>query len=141
MNIVLDSGAIIAFERGDKVFTAIVRASRRDRVAIAVPSAVLAETWREASTHPRTSLLIKSVDDIPSLDFERARRVGAILARSETSAVVDGSVVEVALARLPSMIVTSDPEDISRLLQSEDVAFARFGAAGSKQADVIVLTI
>jgi len=106
-----------------------------------VRTAVLAETWREASTHPRTSLLIKSVDDIPSLDFERARRVGAILARSETSAVVDGSVVEVALARLPSMIVTSDPEDISRLLQSEDVAFARFGAAGSKQADVIVLTI
>jgi len=141
MNIVLDSGAIIAFERGDKAFTAIVQASRRDRVAIAVPSAVLAETWRGASTHPRTSLLIKSVDDFPSLDFERARRIGGILARSETAAVVDGSVVEAALARLPSMIVTSDPDDIAHLLQSEDVAFARFGAAGSKQAQVIIFPI
>jgi hypothetical protein len=79
VRIILDSGAIIASERNDATFAAILKAARKDRTPILVPATVVAETWRGASTHARTAHLLGSVDGFPELNEQTARRVGALL--------------------------------------------------------------
>jgi predicted nucleic acid-binding protein len=93
VRIILDSGAIIASERNDATFAAILKAARKDRTPILLPATVVAETWRGASTHARTVHLFGSVDGFPELNEQTARRVGALLANSRTAEIVDGNVV------------------------------------------------
>ncbi|GAC1589136.1 MAG: hypothetical protein NVS3B28_15000 [Candidatus Velthaea sp.] len=140
MTIVLDSGAIIASERNDPRFTAIIAAARKKRTPILVPTTVLAETWRGSSTNALAAKLIGSVDEFPELTFVTAQRTGALLARSRTAAIVDGHVVEVAIRMRPATIVTSDPKDIMYVLQSENVSCAVVGSNALK-ADVVVIPI
>ncbi|GAC1541090.1 MAG: hypothetical protein NVS2B17_18070 [Candidatus Velthaea sp.] len=140
MTIVLDSGAIIASERNDPRFTAIIAAARKKRTPILVPTTVLAETWRASSTNALAAKLIGSVDEFPELTFVTAQRTGALLARSRTAAIVDGHVVEVAIRMRPATIVTSDPKDIMYVLQSENVSCAVVGSNALK-ADVVVIPI
>ncbi len=141
MRIILDSGAIIASERNDPTFAAIIKAARARRTPILVPATVVAETWRGPSTHARTAHLFGSIDGFPELDEQSARRVGALLALSKTAAVVDGNVVAIAIALRPATIVTSDVHDITHLLQSAGISHALFGARGSVTADVVIVRI
>jgi predicted nucleic acid-binding protein len=139
VRIILDSGAIIASERNDPTFAAIIKAARAKRTPILVPAAVVAETWRGPSTHPRAAHLFGSIDSFPALDERSARQVGALLEISQTSAIVDGNVVAIAVALRPATIVTSDVHDITHLLQSAKISHALFGARGS--ADVVIVRI
>ena len=141
MRIILDSGAIIASERNDPTFAAILKAARKNRTPILVPATVVAETWRGPSTHARTAHLFGSVDGFPELNEQSARRVGALLAVSKTAAVVDGHVVAIAIALRPATIVTSDVHDVTHLLKSAKVPHALFGARVSAAAQVIIIRV
>ena len=141
MRIILDSGAIIASERNDATFAAILKAARKDRTPILVPATVVAETWRGASTHAWTAHLFGSVDAFPELNEQTARRVGALLAISRTAEIVDGNVVATAIALRPATIVTSDVNDITHLLQSAKIPYALFGARASATAQVTIIRV
>ncbi len=141
MTIVLDSGAIIASENNDPVMAALLKAARKNRTPILVPAAVVAETWRGPGTHPRTALLFASADGFPELNESDARRVGALLALSKTSAIVDGNVVSVAIAQAPSTIVTSDISDISHLLRSARIPYSLFGGRVRSSAQVVIVRV
>jgi predicted nucleic acid-binding protein len=139
--IVLDSGAIIASERNDPTIAAVLNAARKNRTTIVVPSTVVAETWRGPSTHPRTGQLFGSVNAFPELNEQTAKAVGALLAKSKTAAVIDGSVVSIAIATLPATIVTSDVHDITHLLKSAGVAYALSSSKRAASAPVIVIRV
>jgi predicted nucleic acid-binding protein len=141
VRIILDSGAIIASERNDPIVAALLTAARKNRTPILLPATVVAEIWRGPSTHPRAAALLGSVDSFPELNEESAKRVGALLAISKTAAVVDGNVVEVAIARPPATIVTSDVKDITHLLRSAKVPHALFGGRASTAARVIIIKV
>jgi hypothetical protein len=141
VRIILDSGAIIASERNDATFAAILKAARKDRTPILIPATVVAETWRAASTHARTAHLFGSVDGFPELNEQAARRVGALLAISRTAEIVDGNVVAIAIALRPATIVTSDVNDITHLLQSAKISSALFGARASATAQVTIIRV
>jgi predicted nucleic acid-binding protein len=141
VKIILDSGAIIASERNDPRLAAILKAARKNRTPILVPATVVAETWRGPSTHARTAHLFGSVDGFPELNEQSARRVGALLAISQTAAIVDGNVVAIAIALRPATIVTSDVHDVTHLLQSARIPHAVFGTRMSAAAQVIIIPI
>jgi hypothetical protein len=141
VRIILDSGAIIASEHNDPILAALLKAARKNRTPILVPATVVAETWRGPSTHPRTASLFGSVDSFPELNEHSARQVGTLLAISKTAAIVDGSVVAIAIARLPATIVTSDVNDIIHLLRSAKVPHAQFGGRVPASAQVIVVRV
>lgn len=141
MRIILDSGAIIASERNDPTLAAILKAARKNRTPILVPATVVAETWRGPSTHARAAHLFGSVDGFPELNEQSARHVGALLAISNTAAVVDGNVVAIAIALRPATIVTSDVHDVTHLLKSAKIPHALFGARVSAAAQVIVIRV
>jgi predicted nucleic acid-binding protein len=110
----LDTGALIAAERGDLRFWALWKDALRRDVDVTVPAAVVAQAYRG----PRSAVVnrVLSACTVEPLDEERARRAGKLLTASRTSDVVDASVVAGAAARGDD-VATSDPEDIHRLMQ------------------------
>lgn len=73
--------------------------------------------WRGNS--PAIARILNACE-IEILDEVRAKRIGALLAKSKTSDVVDAAVVLGASER-GDAIVTSDPEDIERLIAANGV--------------------
>jgi predicted nucleic acid-binding protein len=118
--IILDSGALIGLERGDRTLYALLRRAMDRDDEVIVPSGVLAQVWRGGPRQARlASMLRKHNVRIAELDATTARLVGRLLGHNGTADVVDTSVVIAArmaaagAVKLP--IVTSDPDDITRL--------------------------
>jgi hypothetical protein len=113
--ITLDSGALIAVERGDRfVLRALARAKETDE-RITVPAGVIAQVWRDGSRQAVLSRLLKSRQvSIEPLDEARAKAAGALCGASGTSDVIDASVVICARAH-GHTVITSDPKDLARL--------------------------
>ena len=140
MTVVLDSGAFIAVERNDKTLKALLIAARDESTFVVVPATVVAETWCGSARDAKVARLIKSTNECVPLTFTAARETGELLAKSRNSTLVDANVVSIAIARRPSTIVTSDPDDIARLLQDAQISFARESAANQK-VDVTIVSV
>lgn len=110
----LDSGALIAFEKGDRAVWALIKLANDEEATITVPATVLAQVWRGSNLARIAKLLQGCV--VESFDGKMAREVGRLLGMSNTSDVVDGSVVEGVLRR-GDAVLTSDPDDIERLVE------------------------
>jgi predicted nucleic acid-binding protein len=113
MSLVLDSGALIALEKNDRVMWRRLKASL---LALSVPvshGGVVGETWRGGG--PRQALLARALDaiDIRPLDEKLGRAAGELLARAGTADVIDAALV--LLADDGDDIVTSDPGDLEPL--------------------------
>lgn len=121
MAIVLDTGALIALDRRDDRLLALADDFHRLRRTAFVPAGVVAQCWRASSRqHAVRRLLNSRAVIVESMSEEIAFAVGALLARSGTSDVVDGHVVLLA-RRLRATVVTSDPDDIVALDARVDV--------------------
>lgn len=113
--IVLDAGALIAFERGDRDIQATIKATARSRDPIFVPSTVLAQVWRARQTQALLAIVLRSCVIYP---FDvLASRVGELCGKARTSDIVDAHVAIVAKDRDVTAIYTSDPDDIRHLLR------------------------
>lgn len=113
--LVLDAGALIAFERGDARMRALFREALRVGVRLIVPAGVLAQVWRDASRQvPLRALLNGPTTRVPALDQALAEAAGSLCARAFTSDVIDASVVLTA-RREHAVVVTGDIHDLRRL--------------------------
>jgi len=115
---ILDTGALIAIERGDERVRAILQ-ERTGRLVI--PSPVLAQVWRDGARQARLAIVLRSRDTrIDVLDENAAKAAGVLCGRTGTSDIVDASVV--ISARLHhAVVVTSDPDDLRRIDPSIEV--------------------
>jgi predicted nucleic acid-binding protein len=100
---------------------------------VIVPAIVCAEVCRTAARTRAVEAAVNRHDGragqrppvrIVDTTFDLARSVGAILARSRagTSDVVDAHVVAVAARHGGGLVITSDPDDISRLADAVPAA-------------------
>jgi hypothetical protein len=118
---VLDSGALIGFERNDRRVVAIVTRALQHRDPLVVPAGVVAQAWRDGRRQARLARLLGSpVCEIVALDDRTARAVGQLCGVSGTSDIVDASVA-LAGRRRALRVVTSDPDDIHRVDRQLDV--------------------
>jgi predicted nucleic acid-binding protein len=111
----LDAGALIAVDRGDRSFLALLgrAAERGDRITI--PTTALAQAMRSAVRQVRLVRLCRDrTTDLVPLDGADATAVGLLLAATRTTDVVDAHVV-VCARRAGQSVITSDPRDIRRL--------------------------
>jgi len=115
--LVLDSGAFIAAEAFDRRIGAIVQAAADTGADVIVPATVIAETWRTPA-RANSAALLKSASSVWPLDDRGARAVGDLLTRDRSVQIVDANVVTIAIATKPSLVVTSDPTDIQRLVKA-----------------------
>lgn len=106
----LDTGALLALERGQERVRALLR--RAGRRELAIPAGVVAQAWRGGPRQARIARLIKQPETrVESLDDDLARAVGLLCGRSGHDDIVDVSVALCARRRNHA-VVTSDPDDI-----------------------------
>ena len=113
--ITLDTGALIAVERGDRRLQALLDEATATGSDLAVPAGVIAQAWRGSLRQARLArfLALSSVTAVV-LDEPEARAAGALCGRAGTADVVDASVVICARVRGHS-VVTGDPDDLAAL--------------------------
>ena len=80
-----------------------------------VPAPVLAQVWRGGRRQVTLTRTLRACEVVPTTDVT-ARCAGVLLARSRTADAVDAIVVATALAERADVVVTSDPDDLERLL-------------------------
>ena len=110
-----DTGALVAAEKGRWALWAAHNHALELGLRPIVPAVALAQAWR-GGTHPRLSKLLRGCLVQP-FGERRACRVGAVLAASGTSDIVDATVVLTAVDR-DHVIVTSDGKDLTRLVDA-----------------------
>ncbi|MBE3000945.1 PIN domain-containing protein [Nocardiopsis sp. HNM0947] len=81
-----------------------------------VPATVLAQVWRGDPEQVLVARVIK-LCQVVDLDERAARRAGRLLGESSSSDVVDATVALVAMER-GAAVVTSDPGDIHKIVDS-----------------------
>ena len=111
----LDTGALIALDRGDKRMIALLDRALAQGRAFRVPSGVVGQAWRNGRVQVTLAQFLRSREvEITPLDEQLARSCGELCRATNTSDVIDASVVILARERRDS-IVTSDPNDLRRL--------------------------
>jgi predicted nucleic acid-binding protein len=114
-SIVLDAGALIAFERRDARMRALLRQSLEARSRLVIPAGVLAQVHRNSAEQvPLRALANGPTTSVPPLDRALAEASGTLCGRTGTSDVVDASVVLIA-RRERAVVLTSDVDDLRRL--------------------------
>ena len=108
----LDSGTLIAADRGDRRFWEFRELPGEEGELPSIPAAVIAEVWRGG----RNANLARALRgcEIVNVDEELAKAAGVLCARASTSDPVDALVVASA-ARRGDDIVTTDPDDLRAL--------------------------
>ena len=112
MSLVLDAGALIAYERGSRTVQAFLERAYRRGDDIRTTTAVVAQGWHGDPRQVLVARLLRGVDE-RDLTSAQARRVGRLLRQAGTADVVDGTLVDVADDG--DEVLTSDPDDIRRL--------------------------
>ena len=98
--IVLDTGALIALERGDKRMIALLRRALAQGRAFRVPAGVVGQAWRNGRVQVTLGRFLRSegVEIVP-LDEQLARSCGELCGAASASDVIEASVVIVARER------------------------------------------
>jgi len=113
--IVLDTGALIALERGDKRMIALLHRALAQGRAFRVPAGVVGQAWRNSGVQVTLARFLRSEEvEIVPLDEQLVRACGELCGAASAWDVIDASVVIVARERM-DLIVTSDPGDLRRL--------------------------
>lgn len=113
--LVLDAGALIALDRGDKRMIALLHRALAQGRAFRVPAGVVGQAWRDGRIQVTLARFLRSeeVEVIP-VDELLARACGELCGATGSHDVIDASVVIIARKRRDP-IVTSDPNDLRRL--------------------------
>lgn len=116
MTLVLDAGALVALERGDRDMWTRFKAEKAVGGAPVTHGGVVAQVWRGGGG--RQALLARALAgvDVVALDEELGRRAGVLLGRAGTADAVDAVVA--LLAADDDQLATSDPDDLIRLVRA-----------------------
>jgi hypothetical protein len=113
--LMLDAGALIAIDRGDRRMLALLEEARRARLPISVTAPVVGQAWRDGGTQARlASFLKQSTVDVTPFGVTDGRAVGELATMCGHTDVVDVHVVLIAMQRAQT-VVTSDPLDIRKV--------------------------
>jgi hypothetical protein len=115
LKLVLDAGAFIAFERGDRLVAALLKRELLARRRPCTHGGVVGQIWRAGARQARIARLLQAIE-VVNLGLDLGRRAGLLLGRARQSDVVDSALV--LLASDGDWIVTSDPQDIYPLAQA-----------------------
>jgi len=113
--VVLDAGALIAFERAHPRMRALVREAIRTKTRVVIPAGVLGQVFRDGARQVQLrALLAGPTSEVPPLDQILAEAAGTLCGRTKTSDVIDASVVLTA-RRCRAPVITSDVADLHKL--------------------------
>ena len=115
MEIVYDTGALLAAERRERTMQLYHTKSLTQGFVPLVPFVVLAQAWR-GGPQAELSRVLRGCDREPMTETT-AREAGLACALAGTSDIVD-AVVVVTAAKRGALVVTSDPGDLSKIAEA-----------------------
>jgi predicted nucleic acid-binding protein len=118
--VLYDAGPLIAADRNDRRFWAEHRARLELGIVPVVAAPVVAQVSR-TSRQAQLRRLLRGCE-VVALDEGLAHRAGALLGKARVTDVTDAVVVALAATRGPADIVTTDPDDIRRLIAAGRVS-------------------
>lgn len=116
MSLVLDTGAFVAVERGDRDMVALIKRELVEGRAPLTHGGVVGQVWRGGTgRQANLARLLPGVDVVP-LDDALGRRAGMLLGAAGSTDVIDAAVVLLAVDG--DVICTSDPTDLAALAEA-----------------------
>jgi predicted nucleic acid-binding protein len=122
--VILDSGAVIAWSRGDARVRALLREAIAQDLELRVPVVVLGETLRGNARDAPVNRVLKATGTAPT-EATTGRRAGTLLGRTGGRNTADALVAAEALDARGSVVLTSDPGDLGALLADTDTHIIR----------------
>ena len=117
--LVLDAGAFVAVERGDRDVVALVKRERLSGRTPVTNGGVVGQVWRGGRGKQVPLARLLAGVEVAPIDDLLGRRAGTVLARSGRSDAIDASVL--CLATAGDDILTSDPDDLRDLAQAAGI--------------------
>ena len=111
--LVLDAGALVAVDRGDRPMMARLAVARQHGLELRSNAMVVAQVWRDRQGRQASLARLLCAVDVRAISHEDGRQAGVLLGQAGTTDPVDATVV--LLARPGDRILTSDPDDLTRL--------------------------
>ena len=116
MSLILDAGAFVAVERGDRDTAALVKRERLAERAPLTHGGVVAQVWRGGAGRRAILARLLAGVDVQALDISLGKRAGMLLGRSGGADAIDAAIV--CLASDGDEILTSDPNDLRALAEA-----------------------
>jgi len=119
MTLILDAGAFVAVERGDRRVMALFKAEFLAGRTPVTHGGVVGQVWRGGSG--RQAPIARFLDgvEVEPLDEDLGRRAGVLLKHTGGRDVIDAAVV--LLASDGDTVLTSDPGDLTALAAEADI--------------------
>ncbi len=113
MSLILDSGALLAIERGDRDTVALIKQELVSRRAPITHGGIVGQVWRGGAGRQAMLARLMPGLDVRAVDEALGRRTGSLLRRTRTADVIDAALV--LLAADGDVLLTSDPNDLAPL--------------------------
>jgi hypothetical protein len=113
VSLVLDAGAFVAVERGDRHVVALIKLEGMAGRTPVTHGGVLGQVWRGGAGRQAPLARLLPGVKIEPLDAVMGRRAGVLLGNAGVSDVIDAAVV--LLAEDGDSVLTSDAEDLAHL--------------------------
>ena len=117
--LVLDAGAFLAVERGDRDVAALVKRERLAGRSPVTSGGVVAQVWRGGRGRQAEVARLLAGVEVAAIDDALGRRAGALLAHSVQSDAIDATTI--CLAADGDDILTSDPGDLRALAEAAEI--------------------
>jgi hypothetical protein len=111
--LVLDAGALVAADRGDRPMMARLAVAQQHGLELRSNAMVVAQVWRDRQGRQASLARLLRAVDVRVISYEDGRQAGVLLGQAGITDPVDATVV--LLARPGDRILTSDPGDLTRL--------------------------
>ena len=117
--LVLDAGAFVAVERGDRDVVALVKRERLAGRSPVTGGGVVAQVWRGGRGRQALLARLLAGVEVAPVDDSLGRRAGMLLACTGLSDAIDATVV--SLAADGDDILTSDASDLRTLAEAAEI--------------------
>jgi hypothetical protein len=114
--LILDTGALVAVDRGDRAMIARLRAAQQHSLDLRSNAMVVAQVWRDRHGRQAGLAQLLRAVDVRAISPLDGRQAGVLLGMTGTSDPVDATVV--LLASPGDRILTSDPQDLKALAEA-----------------------
>ena len=111
--LVLDAGALLAVDRGQRAMVARLRVAQHSGLELRSNAMVVAQVWRDQRGRQVNLARVLRAVDVRPVNHSDGRKAGVLLAEAGTTDPIDATVV--LLAAPGDRILTSDPEDLTQL--------------------------
>lgn len=116
MTLLLDAGAFLAIEHGDRDVVALIKRARQAGRSPVTHGGIVAQVWRGGAGRQAQLAAVLPGVEIRPLDEQLGKRAGALLGRSGERDAIDAALVSLAVDG--DDILTSDPGDLRSLAET-----------------------